>query len=63
MLDNPDFIESLKVCKGLFVLSNDLRIKFQKEFFKKGINTPIFTLMHPTEVPKINNSLYFHRIL
>jgi hypothetical protein len=53
MLDNPDFIESLKVCKGLFVLSRDLRIKFQKEFFKRGIDVPVFNLMHPTEVPKV----------
>ena len=56
MLDNPDFIESLKVCKGLFVLSRDLYIKFQKEFFKRNISVPVFNLMHPTEVPKINNS-------
>ena len=53
LLDNLDFIESLKVCKGLFVLSHDLCIKFQKEFFKRGIETPVFNLMHPTEVPKI----------
>lgn len=56
LLDNLDFIESLKVCKGLFVLSHDLRIKFQKEFFKRGIETPVFNLMHPTEVPKIKES-------
>jgi len=49
MLDNPDFVESLKVCKGLFVLSCDLRIKFQKEFFKRNINVPVFNLIHPTE--------------
>lgn len=53
LLDNPDFIESLKVCKGLFVLSRDLCIKFQKEFFKRGIETPVFNLTHPTEVPKV----------
>lgn len=51
MLDNPDFIESLKVCKGLFVLSHDLCIKFQKEFFKRNIDVPVFNLIHPTEVP------------
>jgi polysaccharide pyruvyl transferase WcaK-like protein len=58
MLDNADFIESLKVCKGLFVLSRDLRIKFQKEFFKRGIDVPVFNLMHPTEVPKVNKGEY-----
>jgi len=53
MLDNPDFIESLKVCKGLFVLSTDLRIKFQKEFFKRNIHVPVFNLIHPTQVSSI----------
>ena len=53
LLDNDDFIESLKLCKCIFVLSNDLRIKFQKEFFKKNICVPVFALTHPTEIKNI----------
>ena len=49
LLENPLFIESLKVCKGLIVLS-----KFQQELWieqlvKKGIHIPVHVLVHPTE--------------
>ena len=49
LIKNQDFIESLKVCKCLFVLSNTLKIKFQEEFKKLNIKVPIYTLIHPTE--------------
>jgi len=51
LLKNPYFIESLKVCKGLFVLSKYLHDKFKVEFDKLKIKVNIYTLTHPTETP------------
>lgn len=60
LLTNPDFIESLKVCKGIFVLSNDLKIKFDREFNKLNIKVNVFYIVHPTEilVPKFTFSQF-----
>ena len=49
LLDNMDFIESLKVCKGIFVLSNHLKVKMEKELMLKNITVPVFSFVHPTE--------------
>ena len=62
LLKNIDFIESLKFCKGIFVLSENLRNQFYDEFNKMDIKVPIYILMHPTETPEvkftIENFLY-----
>ena len=50
LINNPDFIQSLSVCKGLFVLSNYLSEKISFELSKKNISIPIYVLIHPTEV-------------
>lgn len=42
------FQESLKHCKGLFVLSNYL-----KDWLKQHTDVPIKTLCHPTETPEL----------
>jgi len=50
LLKNEDFIESLKTCKGLFVLSVYLRNDFIRRLNILGIsNVPVFALVHPTE--------------
>lgn len=51
LLKNPEFIQSLETCKGLFVLSNTLRLQFLKEFEKCKISVPVFSIVHPTEIP------------
>ena len=57
LLKNKDFIESLKCCKGIFVLSENLRNKFYDEFRKMDIRVPIYILMHPTETPELTFSM------
>jgi hypothetical protein len=57
LLDCPEFIESLPMCKGLIVLSNTLKYQFEHEFKERGIDQrPIYTMIHPTEtnVPLFN---------
>lgn len=49
LLKIPEFIESLKICKGLFVLSKYLEMQFKAELTKMGIDVPVFTVYHPTE--------------
>lgn len=61
MISNPDFIESLKHCKGLFVLSETLRLKLLQELnakFNGLFNVPIFALIHPTETNDIPTFSY-----
>ena len=43
------FIQSLKYCKALFVLSDDLKTKFETHFKSIGIYVPVFSFIHPTE--------------
>lgn len=50
LLNNPDFIESLKFCKGLFVLSKYLQKQFLEEFHKLNIYVPVYELIHPTDI-------------
>ena len=57
LLKNQDFIESLKFCKGLFVLSEYLRNQFYMEFKRINITVPIYILMHPTETPELKFSM------
>jgi hypothetical protein len=50
LLNCPEFIESLKYCKGLFVLSNYLKAQFEQEFQKRGICVNVYALVHPTDM-------------
>ena len=54
LLKSDDFKESLKSCKGIIVLSDDLKNKF----IANGINN-VYSLIHPTTVDvlkfKFNN--------
>lgn len=45
-----EFIESLELCKGLFVLSKYLKDLFDIELKKRNLNINVYVLMHPTEV-------------
>jgi exopolysaccharide biosynthesis predicted pyruvyltransferase EpsI len=56
ILNNKDFIESLRNCRCLFVLSKYLRDKLRKELCKLNIYTKVKALVHPTEFPE----LYFN---
>jgi hypothetical protein len=50
MFENPLFIESLKCCKGLFVLSRYL-LKLTKDYLQlRNIKVPVFYIMHPTDI-------------
>jgi hypothetical protein len=49
LLENPDFIESLKCCKGILVLSEYLAKQFRNAFLMINIDVPVYTLYHPTE--------------
>lgn len=46
LLELPEFIESLKYCKGLFVLSNYLKLQLESRIELQSI--PIINLVHPT---------------
>lgn len=47
---NPDFITSLKYCKGIFVLSKTLKLQLVHEFNKRNLYIPVYNLIHPTEI-------------
>lgn len=49
LLKCPEFIESLKTCKGIIVLSEYLKSQFENEFAYKNIKIPIHVIYHPTE--------------
>jgi polysaccharide pyruvyl transferase WcaK-like protein len=50
LFNKPIFIESLKTCKGLIVLSNDLNKKICNLLIQKNItNVQVYTLYHPME--------------
>lgn len=57
LLEVPEFISSLETCQGLFVLTKYLENQLRTELTKLGINTPIFTVYHPTEFVENNFSL------
>jgi len=52
LLKNKKFINSLIFCKGIFVLSKQQKVIWEKEFSLRKIKTPIFALVHPTETPE-----------
>jgi hypothetical protein len=62
LLKIPEFVQSLKCCHGLYVLSNTLATKLKEELLKIDYgNIPIFVLMHPTEmtnIPTFNYSAF-----
>jgi len=49
LLENKDFLESLKCCKALFVLSDYLSEQLRSELYKLGISIPVYSFVHPTE--------------
>ena len=49
LIRNKYFLESLKKCKGLFVLSDYLRKQFVSRFDQMSIDVPVYTIYHPTE--------------
>jgi hypothetical protein len=53
LLTNEDFLESLKHCKGIFVLSKTLQNKFTDELVRRNIFVPVYSLIHPTEFSNI----------
>lgn len=50
LLENPDFISSLKYCKGLIVLSKYIQELWIQQCIEKHIHIPIYRLVHPTEI-------------
>lgn len=50
LLASDVFLKSLKHCKGLIVLSQHLKDKFDEEFNKLGLVVPVYVLCHPTEI-------------
>jgi hypothetical protein len=51
LFKNRLFIESLKYCKGLITLSDDLKSKIEKILYDKKILLKVYSLKHPTEIP------------
>ena len=49
LLKCPEFIESLKVCKGLIVLSKYLKTQLELELKSLNIHVNIYVLIHPTD--------------
>lgn len=49
LLETPEFLESLKTCKGLIVLSRFLALKLKQELSKLGHNINIVFMTHPTD--------------
>lgn len=56
MIHSKNFKDSLGNCRGIIVLSKYLQKQMSQEFNRMGINVPVFTLTHPTEisVPKFD---------
>ena len=48
LFENIDFVESLSCCKGIFLLYNYLKNKFDIELKKRCINVNTYALVHPT---------------
>ncbi len=47
LFKNDDFIKSLKYCRGLICLSNDLKNKIKNKLC--CLNIPVYNLVHPTD--------------
>jgi hypothetical protein len=50
LLKSQEFLDSLKYCNGLFVLSEYLKNQLTSELNLIGMNIPVFSLVHPTEL-------------
>jgi polysaccharide pyruvyl transferase WcaK-like protein len=57
LFKNKLFLASLMYCKGLFVLSNNLKNEVEKIIYKNNINVKVYSLTHPTEFV-CNNYLF-----
>jgi polysaccharide pyruvyl transferase WcaK-like protein len=55
MVKNPDFLESLPFCKGLFVLSNSLKQQLEQYLHEKVANhvPRVYSFIHPTQIKDI----------
>jgi hypothetical protein len=62
LLDCPEFLESLRTCQGIIVLSRYLQRYFEDELEVRNIKVPVYFLVHPTEtnVPKFNTEAFFN---
>lgn len=49
LLKNELFVESLKTCKSLFVLSKYLQNRLEEELVKINCNVKVYSIVHPTE--------------
>jgi hypothetical protein len=49
LFKNKLFIQSLKYCKGLIVLSSDLKSNLETLIKENNFDTPVFVICHPTE--------------
>lgn len=60
LLQTSEFRESLKTCRGIFVLSEYLKKKWEQEFDKINEKVPVYALAHPTEtdVPQFSLSKF-----
>jgi polysaccharide pyruvyl transferase WcaK-like protein len=58
LLKDNDFIESLKCCKGLFVLSETLKNKLIEELNKINIYINVYSFIHPSKVSNIPTFSY-----
>lgn len=52
MLNNKDFIVSLEMCKGIYVMSKYLKKLWEIELRKRKFNIPINYIKHPTQFVK-----------
>lgn len=62
LMQSALFRESLKCCRGLFVLSLALRDEIVQHLASLGVQVPVFALTHPTEtdVPKFSLAKFHH---
>jgi polysaccharide pyruvyl transferase WcaK-like protein len=51
LIRNEYFVESLKYCKCIFVLSKYMKKWLKEELKKNGYEINVFSLVHPTEIP------------
>jgi polysaccharide pyruvyl transferase WcaK-like protein len=53
LFKNKLFIQSLSLCRGLIVLSEDLKFKIEKILYNLNLYIHVYSLTHPTEFPNI----------
>lgn len=49
LLENPTFLTSLHVCKGLYVFTTALKDRWRAELDQRGYSVPVEKISHPTE--------------